>query len=64
MAIVQCILTIVLCCLACTTSYISSLSKADKSQVPQLNADPIFIEVSWAQHDYDLHTIPTLQVVV
>ncbi|CAF4122391.1 unnamed protein product, partial [Rotaria sordida] len=29
----------------------------------QVNADPILIEVSWTTHDYDLHTIPTLQVV-
>lgn len=26
-------------------------------------ADPILIEVSWNVHDYDLHTVPTLQVV-
>ena len=28
------------------------------------NDDPIQINVSWSTHDYDLHTIPTLQVVV
>lgn len=27
------------------------------------NVDPIRINVSWNVHDYDLHTVPTLQVV-
>ena len=30
----------------------------------QIGSDSIQIEVSWSTHDYDLHTIPTLQVVV
>ena len=34
------------------------------SENEQVTADPIHIEVSWTAHDYDLHTIPTLQVVV
>jgi len=29
----------------------------------QLNADPIVITVNWTAHDYNLHTIPTLQLV-
>ncbi|CAF0918052.1 unnamed protein product [Adineta ricciae] len=28
-----------------------------------INTDPFVIDVSWNSHDYDLHTIPTLQVV-
>jgi len=27
-------------------------------------ADPINIEVTWTAHDYNLHTVPTLQIVV
>ncbi len=37
--------------------------ETDKLQDKQHNVDPIVIEVSWTAHDYDLHTIPTLQVV-
>ncbi|CAF3871120.1 unnamed protein product [Rotaria sp. Silwood2] len=29
----------------------------------QVNGDPILIQISWTIHDYNLHTIPTLQVV-
>jgi hypothetical protein len=38
--------------------------QTEKQQYDQTDSDPIAIEVSWTVHDYDLHTIPTLQVVV
>ena len=63
MNIIHCILTIILCCLTYSFSFIPPISETDKQQHEQVNADPILIEVSWTTHDYDLHTIPTLQVV-
>jgi hypothetical protein len=39
-------------------------SENDKLQTKEVIQDPIQIEVSWSTHDYDLHTIPTIQVVV
>jgi hypothetical protein len=56
-------LTIILCCIAWSVANIPSISQTDKQQHDQVNADPILIEVSWTIHDYDLRTVPTLQVV-
>ena len=44
-----------LCFLALDIAHLSFVSEND---------DPIQINVSWSTHDYNLHTIPTLQVVV
>jgi hypothetical protein len=56
-------LTIILCHITCGIANIPLISKTDKQQHDQVNADPILIEVSWTVHDYDVHTVPTLQVV-
>ncbi len=50
--------------LAFSTIHSWLISENGKSQNEQIQADPIQIEVSWNAHDYDLHTIPTIQVVV
>jgi hypothetical protein len=63
MNMIQCIFTIILCCLTYSFSFIPPISKIGKQHHDHVNADPILIEVSWNIHDYDLHTIPTLQVV-
>ena len=63
MIVVQYVLMVVLCHRACNIANIPSISETDKRQYSQMNADPILIEVSWTIHDYDLHTVPTLQVV-
>jgi hypothetical protein len=63
MNMIQCIFTIILCCLTYSFSFIPPISKTGKQHHDHVNADPILIEVSWNIHDYDLHTIPTLQVV-
>ncbi|CAF3318347.1 unnamed protein product, partial [Rotaria socialis] len=51
------------CCL--TLDIVHLLPTFDTNQVQhnQSNADPILIEVSWTTQDYDLHTVPALQVV-
>ncbi|CAF1180889.1 unnamed protein product [Rotaria sordida] len=59
----ECVLTFLLCCLALQIVYLLPTSETNKFQDHQVNADPVLIEVSWTTHDYDLHTIPTLQVV-
>jgi hypothetical protein len=64
MIINKCVLTFLLCFLACNTVRLSPTSEADKPEHEQVNVDPIVINVSWTTHDYDLHTIPTIQVVV
>ncbi len=64
MNIIQCTLAIVLYQFALSMADSSLTSKTEKQQHDQINSDPILIEVSWSAHDYDLHTIPTLQVVV
>jgi hypothetical protein len=33
------------------------------SETDEIKADPFVIEVTWSTHDYDLHTIPTFQLV-
>jgi hypothetical protein len=63
MNIVQCVLTIVLWRLVCSISSSSPIFETDIQHHDQVNADPILIEVSWHALDYNLHTIPTLQVV-
>ncbi|CAF3229016.1 unnamed protein product, partial [Rotaria sp. Silwood2] len=42
---------------------IQLLDETDNFQNDQVNGDPILIQISWTTHDYNLHTIPTLQVV-
>lgn len=44
-------------------SYIISILAGKHSEKNGIIASPIAINVSWNSHDYDLHTIPTLQVV-
>jgi hypothetical protein len=63
MKVVAYVLTTVLCHFAFSTADFLPIFKAGKRNNGQVNADPILIEVSWTTHDYDLHTIPTLQVV-
>jgi hypothetical protein len=43
--------------------YILSISQIKRDLNNKINIDPIVIEISWNKHDYNLHTIPTLQVV-
>jgi len=40
-----------------------STSDIKRSENSEINIDPIVINVTCSSHDYDLHTIPTLQVV-
>ena len=44
-------------------SYIFSTSDIKTAGENVIDANPIMINVSWGSHDYDLHTVPTLQVV-
>jgi hypothetical protein len=37
-------------------------SENGKPQNEKVNVDPIFIEVSWSTHDYNLHTVPSVLV--
>jgi hypothetical protein len=64
MNINKCTLIFLLCFLALDFVYLLPTSENDKPQNEQVNADPIVINVTWMAHDYDLHTTPTLQVVV
>ena len=50
-----CILIVISCCLHVTV--------VKSTQRSQTTADPILIDISWTTHDYELHTVPTLQVV-
>ncbi|CAF3329618.1 unnamed protein product [Rotaria sp. Silwood1] len=63
MNIVQYLLAIILYYLACIIAPIQPLDETGNLQNDQVNDDPILIQVLWTTHDYDLHTIPTLQVV-
>jgi len=63
MNIIAFMFLIVLCQFPLSMAHSSSISNTEKQQHDQINSDPILIEVSWSVHDYDLHTIPTLQVV-
>ena len=38
-------------------------SDIDQQQFNAVTDDPISIEISWSAHDYNLHTIPSLQIV-
>ena len=40
-----------------------SIFKTNSQEDGQTDVDPILIEVTWTAHDYNLHTIPSLQVV-
>jgi len=64
MNINKCVLKFLLCFLVLGTVHLLATSETDKTQDERVNADPIIIDVSWTTHDYDLHTIPTIQVVV
>ncbi|CAF0867898.1 unnamed protein product [Rotaria sordida] len=41
----------------------NGIQQSINKQYNQINADPILIEIAWTAHDYDLHTIPSLQLV-
>ncbi|CAF5046789.1 unnamed protein product, partial [Rotaria sp. Silwood1] len=57
------VLTLLLCCLTLDLVHLIQTSETNKLQDHQVHVDPILIQVLWTTHDYDLHTIPTLQVV-
>ncbi|CAF1348508.1 unnamed protein product [Adineta steineri] len=63
MYINKCLLVLLLCCLTLKSVNLLLIREADNRQHNQTNADPIVIEVSWTAHDYNLHTIPSLQLV-
>ena len=50
-------------CILMTILWRLTLATLQSPLKSQANADPIVIDVSWTTHGYDLHTIPTLQVV-
>ncbi len=54
MTVIRCLVVLFLCC-----SKSVDLLPTSKTN----NADPIVITVNWTAHDYNLHTIPTFQVV-
>ncbi len=64
MAINKWMLTLFLGFLAFDVVHLLPESGNGKSQNKENLGDPIQIEVSWSSHDYDLHTTPTIQVVV
>ncbi|CAF4871721.1 unnamed protein product, partial [Rotaria sp. Silwood1] len=57
------VFTLLLYCLTLDLVHLIQTSETNKLQDHQVHVDPILIQVSWTTHDYDLHTIPTLQVV-
>ena len=59
-----CIFMIVLYELNLNVVHSSLTSNTEQQRYNQSASDSIRIEVSWSTHDYKLHTIPTLQVVV
>jgi hypothetical protein len=63
MKIHKCLFVLLLCCLALNSVDALPTSEVNKEQDDQVNAEPILIEVTWTAHDYDLHTIPTIQLV-
>ncbi|CAF4946563.1 unnamed protein product, partial [Rotaria socialis] len=63
MNIVQYIMVMILCHLACTISLTLALYESEKLHNDRANADPFLIAVYWTTHDYDLHTVASLQVV-
>ena len=63
MSVDKCVLLFLLCFLSLEIVHPLPPPKVGKPQNDLSNADPILIEVSWAIRDYDLHTVPTLQVV-
>ena len=54
----------VLCCLTFQSFNVLSILNPKTPAFNKFNIDPIRIEVSWTVHDYNLHTIPSLQLVV
>ncbi|CAF1541147.1 unnamed protein product [Rotaria magnacalcarata] len=63
MNIVQCIMLTILCHLAYIISLTLALYETEKLHNHQGNADPFLIEIYWTTHDYNLHTVASLQVV-
>ncbi|CAF5192358.1 unnamed protein product, partial [Rotaria magnacalcarata] len=59
----ECLLIFFLCCVTFDFVHVRSVSETENEQRHQVNGDPILIEVNWTAHDYDLHTIPSLQIV-
>ncbi len=62
MNFVLCVFVLVLCEFTFGTVDIFQTENTDKN-VHRVPDDPIFINVTWSVIDYDLHTIPTIQVV-
>jgi hypothetical protein len=62
MNFVACIFILLLCQL--TVSAIHSFRTPDIDKKPhRVNDDPVLINITWSAIDYDLHTVPTIQVV-
>ncbi|CAF0998374.1 unnamed protein product, partial [Rotaria magnacalcarata] len=53
----------ILCHLAYIISLTLALYETEKLHNHQGNADPFLIEIYWTTHDYNLHTVASLQVV-
>jgi hypothetical protein len=62
MGINKCLSTFLLLFLALNIVHLFPTSENGKPQNEQVSADPILIEVSWTEHDYILHTIPSVLV--
>jgi hypothetical protein len=56
MTINKCLLALLICLLAPNSIELLPTSETT-------NDNPIIIEVAWSAHDYNLHTIPTFQIV-
>jgi len=63
MSINKCVRTLLFFFLALDIVHLLAISETDTPPRDVVNADPVLIEVSWSTHDYNLHTIPTLQLV-
>ncbi len=57
MTINKCLHVLLLFCLLSKFVDLSPTAEIDN------NADPIIIQVNWTAHDYNLHTVPTFQLV-
>ncbi len=62
MNFVACVFTLLLSEFTFGTVHIFRTDNTDKN-LHRVNDDPIFINITWSVIDYDLHTIPTVQVV-
>jgi hypothetical protein len=62
MNFVACVFILLLCQLILGNVHIFQTIDTNKNS-HRINDDPILINVNWSAIDYDLHTIPTIQVV-